>query len=84
MAGKKLYDIVLKGGRVIDPAQSIDGIRDVGIKDGKIALVKADLKGSMKNIDVRGKLVLPGLIDSHAHVYQHVSGRFGLNPDRVH
>ena len=81
MAGKKLYDIVLKGGRVIDPAQGIDGIRDVGIKDGKIAAVKADLNGSKKNIDVRGKLVLPGMIDSHAHVYQHVSGRFGLNPD---
>ena len=81
MAGKKLYDIVLKGGRVIDPAQGIDGIRDVGIKDGKIAAVKADLKGSKKNIDVRGKIVLPGMIDSHAHVFQHVSGRFGLNPD---
>ena len=79
--GRKKYDFVLKGGRVIDPAQGLDGILDVGVTDGKIAAVGADLKGSKKNIDVRGKLVLPGMIDTHAHVYQHVSGRFGLNPD---
>jgi dihydroorotase len=75
------FDLVLKGGRVIDPSQDLDGVLDVGIRDGKIAAVGAGLKGSKKNIDVRGRLVLPGMIDSHAHVYQHVSGRFGLNPD---
>ena len=81
MDGKKPYDIILKGGRVIDPVRGIDGIRDVAVRKGKIAAVKTHLKGSKKNIDVRGKLVLPGLIDSHAHVFQHVSGRFGLDPD---
>jgi dihydroorotase len=77
------FDLVLKGGRVIDPAQGIDGIRDVGIADGKIAAVASDLSGADKTIDVRGALVLPGLIDTHAHVFRHVTGRFGLDADLV-
>lgn len=78
------YDLILRGGRVIDPAQGIDGPLDVGIRDGRIAAVGKDLPGTAREAtDVRGKLVLPGLIDTHAHVYRYVSGRFGLDADAV-
>jgi dihydroorotase len=77
------FELVLKGGRVIDPAQRIDGIHDVAVADGKIAAVAPELAGSGKVIDVRGALVLPGLIDTHAHVFRHVTGRFGLDADLV-
>src|SRR5262245_3587877 len=77
------YDILLRGGRVIDPAQNIDGTHDVAIKDGKIAAVLPSIAPSSakETIDVSGKLVLPGLIDTHAHVFQYVTGRFGLEAD---
>jgi dihydroorotase len=79
------YDVLLSGGRVIDPAQGIDGAFDVAIQDGRVAAVRAAIpKDNAKDvIDVSGKLVLPGLIDTHAHVYQYVTGRFGLNADLV-
>ncbi len=78
------YDLLLKGGRVIDPAQGVDGINDVAVRDGRIAAVGRNLTTPAKEtVDVRGKLVLPGLIDTHAHVYRYVSGRFGLDADTV-
>jgi dihydroorotase len=77
------FELVLKGGRVIDPAQGIDGIQDVAVADGKIAAVAPDLAGAGEVIDVRGALVLPGLIDTHAHVFRYVTGRFGLDADLV-
>jgi len=83
MPQKQRFDLVLKGGRVIDPAQQIDGIQDVAVAGGKIAAVGPDLSGSGKAVDVRGALVLPGLIDTHAHVFRHVTGRFGLDADLV-
>ena len=79
-----LYDLVLRGGRVIDPAQGLDGVMDVAVRGGRIAAVGKDLRGpARETTDVRGKLVLPGLIDTHAHVYRYVSGRFGLDADMV-
>src|ERR1700749_4992302 len=79
------FDLLLRGGRVIDPASGIDGLKDVAMRNGKIAVVQSDiLPSSAKEVvDVAGKLVLPGLIDTHAHVYQYVTGRFGMNPDLV-
>lgn len=79
------YDVLLKGGRVIDPAQGLDGPFDVAVKDGRIAAVTADILPSSARevIDVRGRLVLPGLIDTHGHIFQYVTGRFGLPPDMV-
>ncbi len=79
------YDLILRGGRVIDPAQGLDGTLDVAIQDGRIAAVSPGIPGSAAKevLDVSGKLVLPGLIDTHAHVYQYVTGRFGLNADLV-
>lgn len=76
-------DLVLRGGRVVDPAQSRDGVFDIGIKDGKVAVVQKDLGdvAGAKVINAKGKVVTPGLIDTHAHVYQYVTGKFGLNAD---
>ncbi len=79
------YDILLRGGRVICPASNLDGVMDVAVRDGKIAAVQTDILPSAARevIDVSGKLVLPGLIDTHGHVYQYVTGRFGMDPDMV-
>ena len=85
MAISATFDQLLRGGRVICPASGIDGIRDVAIRNGKIAAVQPDIlpTSAREVIDVTGKLVLPGLIDTHAHVYQYVTGRFGMNADMV-
>src|SRR5579872_74771 len=85
MSTSASYDTLLRGGRVICPASGVDGIRDVAIRKGKVAAVQADILPSSARevIDVSGKLVLPGLIDTHAHIYQYVTGRFGMNADMV-
>ena len=66
-----IYDLILKGGHVIDPAQKVDGIADVAFKDGRVAAVGRDLKGGAgtDTRDVKGHIVSPGLIDLHTHVY---------------
>lgn len=65
------YDLLLKGGHVIDARNTVDAVRDVAIKDGRIALVAASIPAADagKTIDVAGLYVTPGLIDIHAHVY---------------
>lgn len=65
------YDLLLRGGHVIDAKNRIDAVRDVAIKDGKIAAVEAriDPAKAGKVVDVPGLYVTPGLIDIHAHVY---------------
>ena len=85
MAESPKYDLLLRGGRVICPASGIDGIRDVAIRDRRIAAIAETILplSAVETIDVSGKLVLPGLIDTHGHVYQYATGRFGLNPDMV-
>jgi dihydroorotase len=66
------YDLLLKGGHVIDPANKIDGKMDVAIKDKKIKLVALDIptEKAAKVADVSGYYVVPGLIDIHTHVYR--------------
>jgi dihydroorotase len=86
VAAKRVtYDLILKGGRVVDPATHTDGILDVAVSKGKIAAVGPDLTGTAKTriMDVSGSVVTPGLIDTHAHIYEHVTGDFGLNADMV-
>lgn len=77
------YDMLLKGGHVIDPDSGLDGVADVAVRDGRIAAVRPDILPSAARqvADLRGRIVLPGMIDTHAHVYTYVSGRFGLPAD---
>jgi dihydroorotase len=65
------YDIILKGGHVIDPRNKIDALMDLAIKDSRIALVakNIDAKEGKRVISVKGMYVTPGIIDAHVHVY---------------
>jgi dihydroorotase len=64
-------DLLLKGGHVIDPANAIDGLMDVGITAGKIAKVAAAIPAAEAKqvVDVAGLIVTPGILDIHTHVY---------------
>src|SRR5437016_13271345 len=65
------YDLLLKGGHVIDGKNRLSAIRDVAIKDGKIASIAQSIPAAraLKTVDVRGLYVTPGLVDIHVHVY---------------
>lgn len=69
------YDLLLKGGTVIDPAHGRRGRLDVAVKEGRVAAVARDLpvRGSAEVLDTSGLFVVPGLIDLHTHVYEGVS-----------
>src|SRR5687767_9018885 len=77
------YDLLIRGGQVVDPSRKLNGSLDVAVKDGRIAAVEAGISPSSATniLNAAGKLVLPGLIDTHAHVFQYVTGRFGLEAD---
>ena len=74
-------DILIRGGDVIDPSQTLRGRRDVAIRDGRVAALSETLRDvdARHVIDARGLLVVPGLIDLHMHGYTH--SPFGLDPD---
>jgi len=84
---KKVYDLLIAGGIVIDPASSLKMKKDVAIKDGKISrmddFISPDL--ATKTVDVSGLLVVPGLIDMHCHFYPKfpvaTDGLYCVNPD---
>jgi len=65
------YDLLLQGGRVVDAKNKISAVRDVAIKDGKIAAVAEhiDAGSALKTVSVKGLYVSPGLVDIHVHVY---------------
>jgi dihydroorotase len=71
------YDIVIKGGHVIDAKNNIDAVMDVAIKDGKVVQLakNIDAKQAAQTVDAKGLYVTPGLIDIHVHVF------FGTEPD---
>jgi dihydroorotase len=78
------YDLVIKGGRVIDPSLGLDAIRDVAIAKGKIAAVGESIAGdAAETIDAGGKLVVPGLIDIHTHAGRSKEGPAMLLQDGV-
>src|SRR5580693_3172119 len=69
------YDLIIKGGRVIDPSVRLDGIRDVAISSGRIAAIEPTIAGDAADtLDARGKLVVPGLIDIHTHTARSADG----------
>jgi dihydroorotase len=64
------FDILIKGGRLMDPRNNIDAVMDVAVKDGKIARVNKKIEGTAKQtVDATGLIVSPGLIDIHGHVF---------------
>src|SRR5437868_13781593 len=69
------FDLVIKGGDVLDPSQSLRGKRDIGIRWGVIEAVENDIPSARadKTIDASGNLVTPGLIDLHSDVYPYGS-----------
>ena len=78
------YDLVIKGGDVIDPSQSLRGKRDIGIRWGVVEAIEDNIPAerALKTIDAAGKLVMPGLIDLHCHIYAYGSA-IGIPPDEL-
>ena len=78
------FDLLIRGGEVIDPAQNLRGRRDVAIRWGRIAAIEPgiDPQRAAQAIDATGKLVVPGLVDLHAHVYPQGSA-LGLPADEL-
>jgi len=76
-------DLLIKGGTVIDPSQNLHAQLDVAVKDGKILQVAPDIPadGSRTVIPAKGRIVTPGLIDVHVHVFEGV-GPTGVNADQ--
>jgi dihydroorotase len=77
------YDLLLKGGHVIDGKNKISAVRDVAIRDGKIAAVEADIDAAkaFKTVNVAGLYVTPGLVDLHVHVYAGTGQRGAYDGD---
>jgi dihydroorotase len=78
------FDLVIKGGDVLDPSQSLRGKRDIGIRWGAIEAIENEIPAARaaKTIDATGKLVTPGLIDLHSHVYPYGSA-IGIPADEL-
>src|SRR3954447_24068445 len=78
------YDLVIKGGEVLDPSQNLRGRRDIGMRFGRIEALEADIPvaRALRVLDASGKLVLPGLVDLHSHVYPYGSA-LGIPADEL-
>src|SRR6266702_8188227 len=78
------FDLVIKGGDVLDPSQSLRGKRDIGIRWGVVEAIENEIPPAraVKMIDASGKLVTPGLIDLHCHVYPYGSA-IGIPADEL-
>jgi dihydroorotase len=78
------FDLVIKGGDVLDPSQSLRGKRDIGIRWGIVEAIEAEIPAAraLKTIDASGKLVTPGLVDLHSHVYPYGSA-IGIPADEL-
>jgi N-acyl-D-glutamate deacylase len=72
------YDVVINNGRVMDPETNFDGVRNVGIKDGKIAAITEDAIEGRETIDATGHVVAPGFIEGHQHATDPFSRKVNL------
>jgi dihydroorotase len=84
MGPQDKYDLVIKGGEVFDPTQKLRAKRDIGMRFGRIEALEADipLARALRVLDASGKLVLPGLVDLHSHVYPYGSA-LGIPADEL-
>src|ERR1700722_5162859 len=75
------FDLLIRNGHIIDPAQDIDGVVDVGIRDGLIGAIgpALDAAGCIDVRDASGTYVCPGLVDLHGHWYE--GGLYGINAE---
>jgi dihydroorotase len=73
------YDLLLAGGDVLDPAGGLRGLMDIGIAGGKISAVAPSLSAAdaRRTISLKGRLVTPGLVDIHAHIFVNASDMAG-------
>jgi dihydroorotase len=78
------FDLVIRGGEVLDPSQSLRARRDIGIRWGVVEAVEASIPAerALRSIDATGKLVLPGLVDLHCHIYPYGSA-IGIPADEL-
>src|SRR5438477_236924 len=78
------FDLVIKGGEVLDPSQNLGGVRDIGIRNGVVEAVQADIPAerALKVLSASGRLVTPGLIDLHAHTFPYGSA-IGIPADEL-
>ena len=84
MSPNDKFDLLIKGGDVLDPSQRLRGIRDIGIRDGVIEAVQADIPAerALKVLNASGRIVTPGLVDLHAHVFPYGSA-IGIPADEL-
>ncbi len=84
MGANDKFDLLIKGGEVLDPSQKLRARRDIGMRFGRIAALDAQIPAERAErvLDARGKLVLPGLIDLHAHVFPYGSA-IGIPADEL-
>src|ERR1700683_1465916 len=84
MAPGDKFDLVIKGGDVLDPSQSLRGTPDMRIRGGGVEAIDPEIPAAraLKTIDAAGKLVTPGLIDLHCHVYPYGSA-IGIPADEL-
>src|SRR5262249_220922 len=78
------FDLVVKGGEVLDPSQNLRGRRDIGIAFGLVEAIESDIPAhqALRVLNASGKVVTPGLIDLHAHVFPYGSG-LGIPADEL-
>ncbi len=70
------FDLVIQGGRVIDPQSGLDGIRNIGLRAGKISAISKDILSADEILDATGLIVAPGFIDLHAHGQNNLANEY--------